>query len=95
MSKFVETLKLKELAEEDIFFARRDQELIAALHKRQLAEAVAAAGRKEVRLARRFEKRYRKVKRCCRKEPLTLLRALRRLIDRILAAFQRTAPSPD
>ena len=69
MSKFVETLRLKELAEEDIYFAKRDQELIRALHKKRLAEAVAAATRKDVKLARTFEKRYRKVNRACRKEP--------------------------
>jgi hypothetical protein len=87
MSKFVETLRLKELAEEDIYFAKRDQELIQALHKKRLAEAVAAVTRKDVKLARAYEKHYRKVSRACRKEPLTLIRALRRLVDRILAAF--------
>jgi len=46
MSKLVETLRLKEIAEEDIYFARRDQELIQALHNQRLAEAVAAATRK-------------------------------------------------
>jgi hypothetical protein len=90
MSKFVETLRLKELAEEDIYFAKRDQELIRALHKKRLAEAVAAATRTDVKLARTFEKRYRKVNRACRKEPLMLIRALRRLVDRILAAFHHT-----
>ena len=39
MSKFVETLRLKELAEEDIYFARRDQERIQALHDKRLAVA--------------------------------------------------------
>ena len=87
MSKFVETLRLKELAEEDIYFAKRDQELIDALHRKRLAEAVAATNRTEVRLARSFEKHYRKVNRACRKEPLTLIRALRRLVDQVLAAF--------
>jgi hypothetical protein len=87
MSKFVETLRLKELAEEDIYFARRDQELIQALHRKRLAEAVAAATRKDMKLARTFEKQYRKVNRACRKEPLMLIRALRRLVDRILTAF--------
>lgn len=87
MSKFIETLRLKELAEEDIYFAKRDQELIQALHKKRLAEAVAAATRKDMKLARTFEKRYRKLNRACRKEPLMLIRAIRRLVDRILKAF--------
>jgi phytoene/squalene synthetase len=87
MSKFVETLRLKELAEEDIYFARRDQELIQALHDKRLAEAIAAETRKTRKLARTFEKQYRKVNRACRKEPLMLIRAIRRLVDRILVAF--------
>jgi hypothetical protein len=87
MSKFVETLRLKELAEEDIYFAKRDQELIQALHDKKLAETVAAATRKNRKLARTFEKQYRKVNRACRKEPLMLIRAIRRLVDRILVAF--------
>jgi hypothetical protein len=91
MTKFLETLKLKELAEEDIYFAKRDQELIEALHKKRLAKAVAAASTNEVKLAKGFEKHYRKVNRACRKEPLMLIRALRRLLDQVLAAFH----SPD
>jgi transcription initiation factor IIE alpha subunit len=87
MSKFVEALRLRELAEEDIYFARRDQELIQALHNKRLAEAVAATTRKNRKLARTFEKQYRKVKRACRKQPLMLIRAIRRLIDRIVVAF--------
>jgi hypothetical protein len=85
MSKFVETLRLKELAEEDIYFARRDQERIQALHDKRLA--VAAETRKNRKLARAFEKQYRKVNRACRKEPLMLIRAIRRLVDKILVAF--------
>ena len=94
MSKFVETLRLKELAEEDIYFAKRDQELIQALHEKRLVEAVAAATRKNRKLARVFEKQYRKVNRACRKEPLMLIRAIRRLVDRILVAFSLADKPP-
>jgi hypothetical protein len=87
MTKFVETLKLKEVAEEDIYFAKRDQELIEALHRKRLAKIVVAASPREAKLARRFEKHYRQVNRACRKEPLRLIRALRRLLDLVLAAF--------
>ena len=93
MSKFVEKLRLRELAEEDIYFARRDQELIEALHKKRLAEAVAAAGPQERKLARTYEKHYRKINRCCRMKPLKLIRALRRLVDSILAAFHLAGKS--
>jgi hypothetical protein len=35
MANFVETIRLKGLAEEDVYFARRDRELIAALRKKK------------------------------------------------------------
>ena len=38
MSGFSETMHLKEQAEEDIYFARRDRELILRLHEQELAE---------------------------------------------------------
>ena len=37
MPNFVEMLRLKEMAEEDIYFARRDRELIAELRKKRAA----------------------------------------------------------
>ena len=95
MSKFVEPLRLEELAEGDVYFVKRDQELIQALHSKRLAEAVAAANRKHRKLARTFEKQYRKVNRACRKEPLMLIRALRRLVDRILMAFHLAGKPPE
>lgn len=39
MAGFVETMRLKEMAEEDIYFARRDRELIAELKRRREVEA--------------------------------------------------------
>jgi hypothetical protein len=95
MTKIVETLRLKELAEEDIYFAKRDQELIQALHRKRLAEAVAADTAKERKRARSFEKRYRKIHRCCQRKPLKLIRALRRLLDRILVAFHLVPKAPE
>ena len=53
MSGFVETMRLKEMAEEDIYFARRDRELIQALRRKQAEETArkaieaAGAGRRE------------------------------------------------
>ena len=35
MSGFAETMRLKEMAEEDIYFAQRDRELIEALHRKK------------------------------------------------------------
>jgi hypothetical protein len=38
MPGFSETMHLKEQAEEDIYFARRDRELILRLHEQERAE---------------------------------------------------------
>lgn len=37
MPNFVETMRLKGMAEEDIYFARRDRELIIALRQKRAA----------------------------------------------------------
>jgi hypothetical protein len=47
MSTLPEKLRLKGRAEEDIYFARRDRELIDALRRRRAAEARQSAGRKD------------------------------------------------
>ena len=44
MNSFSSKLKLKEMAEEDIYFAKRDQELIEALRKKKRAQESALSG---------------------------------------------------
>jgi uncharacterized protein YdaU (DUF1376 family) len=44
MTDFVETMKLVEKAQEDIYFARIDRELIEALHRQAAAEKESAKG---------------------------------------------------
>lgn len=61
MSKFVEKLNLKEMAEEDIYFAKRDRELIDALHKKKLKKVVDCAKKDEKALAKQYEKRFEKI----------------------------------
>jgi hypothetical protein len=39
MSDFVDKLRLKESAEEDLYFAREDRKLIESLHREKLAKA--------------------------------------------------------
>ncbi|MGD2055580.1 MAG: hypothetical protein PVJ15_02145 [Gammaproteobacteria bacterium] len=87
MSGFPGLLKLKGRAEENIYFAKRDLELIRALHERELAMAVEARGKKQKKLARSFEKKYRKITRAHRGKPGKLLKAYRKLIRKIRTAF--------
>ena len=42
MPSFVDTMRLKGMAEEDIYFARRDRELIALLREKRLAQRLAS-----------------------------------------------------
>ena len=43
MTDFVETMRLAEKAQEDIYFAKLNRELIEELHRRAAIEAAAAA----------------------------------------------------
>ena len=46
MADFVETMRLAEKAQEDIYFAKLNRELIAELHRQAEAEQAAAAAEK-------------------------------------------------
>ena len=61
MPDFREKLRLKALAEEDIYFAKRDRELIEALHKRKLAKHLQIEAKKDKKKARKLEEKYAEV----------------------------------
>lgn len=82
MNDFSDKLRLKEMAEEDIYFARRDRELIKAMHERKLAEHLKLEARKEKKKARDLEERYAAANAEHRREPWTLGRIYRNLIDK-------------
>ncbi len=84
MSKFVEKLKLKATAEEDLYFAKRDRELIEALHKKKLKKVVDCADKDEKALAKQYEKRFEKISSKHKHKPKKLARACRDLVDEIL-----------
>jgi len=90
MSTFIKNLKLKEQAEEDIYFARRDRELIEALHRKELAKHVRCPAEKksgksdsQANEARTYEKKFRKLTRKHRDRPRRLLKAYQRLLKKI------------
>lgn len=88
MSKFPEQLKLKERAEEDIYFARQDRKLIKALREKELAEAVGAREKKQKKLAKSFEKKFKRVTKAHKKKTKKRLKAYRKLLNKIIAAFR-------
>ena len=49
MTDFVETMRLVEKAQEDIYFAKLNRELIEELHRQAAAEEAAAAAKKSTK----------------------------------------------
>jgi hypothetical protein len=83
-SYFVEKLRLKETAEEDIYFVKRDLDLIEALRKEQPRKLLRCRDN-ENRRAKGLEPGIAKN----RRKPRRLLRAAPALIDEIKAACER------
>ncbi len=55
MTDFVETMRLAEKAQEDIYFAKINRELIAELHRKAEAEKLAVAAAEQSAKARRTD----------------------------------------
>ncbi len=89
MSNFANKLALKGLAEEDIYFAKRDRELINALHKKKLDKVVECERDDKKEIARQYEKRFKKITGKHKKQPKKLARACRNLVDEILNRCSR------
>lgn len=88
MNDFVDKLRLKESAEEDVYFAKQDIELIKALHKKKLAKLAKCGGEKKKR-AQSFEQRFEGISDKHRKKRHKLLRSYRALLDEIKEACKR------
>jgi len=83
MADFSTKMALKEMAEEDIYFAERDRELIEALHRQRLQDVVKCVKEKS---AGRFETQFREVTDRHKKNPKRLAKAYRKLLSRIRKA---------
>ena len=83
MRDIAEKLKLKGLAEEDIFFARRDRELIEALRRKKLEEHAKCTNKKGVDKAAAYQEEFDEITRKHSKKPKRLLKSYRKLIDKI------------
>ena len=83
MRPLMEKLKLKGMAEEDIYFAKRDQELIEALRREKLKEQVKCPSDGNKIKTRSYEKKFQKITRKHRKRPKRLIKGYRKLIETI------------
>ena len=82
MTNLPEKLRLKALAEEDIYFAKRDRELIEALHKRKLAKYLKIDKQKTKKKAKRLQKEFAAVTAHHRHRPRRLAKIYRKLINK-------------
>ena len=83
MTGFTTKMALKEMAEEDIYFAKRDRELIKALHKQRLKDVVKC---EENKGAKKFETQFREVTDRHKRNPKRLAKAYRKLLSGIRKA---------
>lgn len=88
MSDFTEKLRLKEAADEDLYFAKQDLDLIKALHKKKLAK-LAECSEGETKSTRAFEERFEAISEKHKEKPHKLLRAYRDLLDEIRDSCKR------
>ncbi len=84
MSKVVNKLQLKALAEENIYFAKRDRELIEALHKRKLAKRLQVEAKKGRQKARSLEQEYAAARAKEQRKPKRLGKLYRKLVRKAL-----------
>ena len=83
MNEFANKMKLKEMAEEDIYFAKRDRELIEALRQKRLKEHVRCPSEDNRDRAKAYEKKFRKITQKHCDDPGSLIEAYRKLIRKI------------
>jgi hypothetical protein len=83
MGDFLDKLRLKGMADEDLYFAKKDKELIRALRKKKLAKLAQCEIPDSKKHAETFEKRFEKITEKHKKRPRKLLRRYRELIDDI------------
>jgi hypothetical protein len=87
MSDFVEKLRLKGMAEEDVYFAQRDRDLIEAMKHKRLANELTDCGGSDDTAAQAaaFEQEFETLTRAQQDQPSRLLRSYRALIAQIKA----------
>ncbi len=87
MNDFPDKLRMKEQAEEDLYFAKHDRELIKALRKKKLAKKLSVDSKDHKKAARRFEKKFEDVTHVYRDKPKKRRKAYRKLLDKVFALF--------
>jgi hypothetical protein len=82
MSKFAEKLRTKGKVEEDLYFAKRDRELLRAMKKEKLAKALDVGGRKKKRACDDLERDFTKASKRHSNRLDKLVKSYRKLLKR-------------
>lgn len=75
---------MKEQAEEDRYFAKRDRQLIKAMRKKKLAKVLEVESKGHKKAARSIEREFEKVTDIYREKPKQLLKAYKKLLNNVL-----------
>ena len=84
MSTFLDKLRLKEQADEDLYFAKIDRELIADLHRKSLEKVADADSKKARKLAGAYAKDLHKLADKHLKDHEALSKSYMKLLKKIL-----------
>ena len=87
MTDSLNKLWLKGKAEEDIYFAKRDRELIEALRKKELCKKLDDCDKKSRKLARKYEDRFEKIAEEHGEKPKRMRKELSKLVTKIRKRF--------
>ncbi|MEW8027554.1 MAG: hypothetical protein AB2792_19620 [Candidatus Thiodiazotropha sp.] len=82
-------LWLKGQAEEDIYFAKRDRELIEALRKKKLRKKLEDSDRKTRNQAKKYENRFVKITEKHAEKPKKMRKELSKLLAKIRKRFTK------
>jgi hypothetical protein len=87
MADSLNKLWLKGKAEEDIYFAKRDRELIEALRKKKLCKKLVDCDGKSKKLARKYQDRFAKIADEHGEKPKRMRKELSKLVSKIRKRF--------
>ncbi len=87
MADSLNKLWLKGKAEEDIYFAKRDRELIAALRKKKLCKQLDNCDKKSRKLAKKYEDRFENIAEEHGEKPKRMRKELSKLVGKIKKSF--------
>ena len=82
MSKFAEKLRTRGKVEEDLYFAKRDRELLKAMRKEKLAKALDVGGKKKKKACKELQQDFSRQSKRYKKHHEKLAKAYKKLLKK-------------